>query len=292
MWKFHRPAFPQQDSRNRPVGSFLSFLPVGYLPFRHINIMLDLFCNEDSTEIEMPSSFDQHVFDLSFGGASNSYSRRKADFILSDPNSDGPMPLSKKTGNELITEALNQLSLEERGRVENELHGVDFDKSKELEANESPAYQNEQLEQMERELQRLKAASSWSLQLAGIEMAERQNMAYVKNRAFRVTFLRCEHWNPAKAASRFIRFFDWKLELFGESKLTKDIGIADLEPEDVKMLKRGHMQRLPERDRAGRAIVISVFNRQTYHSPESLVGETEKFAVDSLVRRKRLTPIF
>lgn len=234
--------------------------------------MLDLFCSEEESQLEATPVFDKQVFDLTFAGATNQYARRKVE-LLSQKNNNAMLLPNTKSGNDLISDALNQISLEERERVVKDLHGVNFTNAEDLEA-QSNATAETKLEQMESELQRLKAASAWSLQLAGIEMAERQNIAYVQNPAFRVRFLRCEHWDPTKAASRLIRFFDWKLELFGESKLTKDIVLEDLEPEDIKMLKKGYMQRLPERDRAGRMIVISIYNGQTYHSPESLVSET------------------
>jgi hypothetical protein len=85
-----------------------------------------------------------------------------------------------------------------------------------------------------------------------------------------VKFIRCELWDPAKAAARFIRHFDWKQSLFGEEKLTKDTCIEDLDPEDVMMLKKVHIQRLPERDRAERAFYCVIYNGQTYTSPDSM----------------------
>ena len=109
------------------------------------------------------------------------------------------------------------------------------------------------------------------LQLAGIEMAERQDISYVRSPRLLLRFLRCDHWDATKAASRMIRFFDWKLELFGEANLARDICLQDLQPVDIKSLKKGYFQRFPERDRAGRAIWFTVYQGQTYDSIESLV---------------------
>lgn len=226
--------------------------------------------------------FDPQDFDLSFAGACDSYARRKAEW-LSKNEKDGTMPPS---GQQLIAEALNQMSLEERGKAQTEVHGIAFDNNEEvLAAKDSETFRENSLNDMEQEVQRLKAASAWNLRLAAIELAEQQDEVFVKDPAFRMKFLRSDYWDARKAAARFVRFFDWKLELFGEAKLTKHISWDDLEPEDTKMLKKGHMQRLPERDRAGRAVYIAIYNGQTYHSPQSLVRTTRSSAaIDSMAR--------
>ncbi len=221
--------------------------------------MFDGFC-DGSDNITL---LDEQVFDLSFGTEEGSriLKRCQASGTFDD--------LQTKSGSDLITEALKDMSSEEQGKIQKELHGIDFDDHK---VEEAPDFQDAMLLQMDHELQNLKSISTWSLQLVGIEMAERQNACYVKSRRLLLKFLRCDNWDPAKAASRLIRHFDWKLELFGEGKLTKDISLADLYPQDIKSLKEGYLQRLPERDRAGRAVLCSVYNGQIYHSPNSLVS--------------------
>ena len=67
-------------------------------------------------------------------------------------------------------------------------------------------------------------------------------------------FLRAESFDPYNAASRMVRFFDEKYELFGADKLTKDITQDDLDPDDIAALERGVYQELPEKDCAGRKV--------------------------------------
>jgi hypothetical protein len=51
-----------------------------------------------------------------------------------------------------------------------------------------------------------------------------------------------------------VRYFQWKLEVFGEAKLCRNITLADLTPQDLKLMKKGKIQRLPVRDRSDREI--------------------------------------
>lgn len=222
--------------------------------------MLDFFCDPIDDHVGL----DEQVLSLNYrlldGKASTS---RNSSSLGYDRKAQ-----ESKSSSELIADALKAISLEERGKVEKELYGIELDDGQEV--VESSEFQESKIRQMLDEVQRLKAASTWSLQLAGIEMAERQNISYVRSPRLLLKFLRCDHWDATKAASRFIRFFDWKLELFGEASLARDIALHDLPPEDIKALKKGYMQRLPERDRAGRAILCTLYNGQTYDSPESL----------------------
>lgn len=228
--------------------------------------MEGLFCSNDDAALP----FDKHIFDLSYDYGGGDKSNMDRPVLINKESSI--LPPTTRSGIQLISDALQGMSLEERKRAQNDLHGVNFDHY-EIDTKETVLFQQEKLEEMDRELQRLRASSpKWSLHLAAIEMAEQRNIDYVNNPAFRVKFLRAENWDGTKAASRFIRHFDWKLELFGEDKLAKDIGIGDLQPEDVKILKKGYFQRLPERDGAGRALYFQIFNGQTYPSPECMVG--------------------
>ena len=79
---------------------------------------------------------------------------------------------------------------------------------------------------------------------------------YVQDRDFRLKFLRADLFNATEAALRLARHFQAKLELFGRSKLVKDIVQDDLDEEDMAALYAGFTQLLPVRDRAGRAVSL------------------------------------
>jgi hypothetical protein len=63
----------------------------------------------------------------------------------------------------------------------------------------------------------------------------------------RLMFLRAESYDSYTAASRMARFFDDKYELFGADKLTKDIALHDLDPDDLITFESGCFQVLPKK---------------------------------------------
>jgi len=85
-------------------------------------------------------------------------------------------------------------------------------------------------------------------------MAEQQNKAYVTDSKFRLMFLRATFFHPQKAAIRLVAFFEGKLRYFGQETLTRQLQLSDLGNDDEAVLKDGHMQILPTRDRSDRPI--------------------------------------
>jgi hypothetical protein len=143
----------------------------------------------------------------------------------------------------LIVKEMNQLSTEDREKVYYDLHGVS------AEIEETPVMINASLSQIEVELQKLKSKEAY-------ESAKLMDREYVQDRDFRLKFLRADRFNVKEAALRLARYFQAKLELFGLSKLVKDIVQDDLDEDDMEALYSGFTQNLPVRDRAGRAVTI------------------------------------
>jgi hypothetical protein len=81
-----------------------------------------------------------------------------------------------------------------------------------------------------------------------------------------------DRFDAKKAAGRVTRYLDWKLSLFGEEKLCKAITLGDLKKEDLTILIKGHFQRLPERDGAGRAVWVVLQSNQIYTDRDSFVS--------------------
>lgn len=141
----------------------------------------------------------------------------------------------------LVTE-LNQMSLKEREKVYEEIHGVNEVKE------ESPEFLDEQLFLLDQALGQIRHKPAYMLALS-------KNALYCTNRKFRLSFLRAEYFDPRRAAVRLVKFFEGKLEYFGEDALARDIRLADdMDKDDLQCLKAGHLQFLPCRDRAGRAV--------------------------------------
>jgi hypothetical protein len=79
---------------------------------------------------------------------------------------------------------------------------------------------------------------------------------YVETRDFQLMFLRCELFNPKKAAIRLVTYLELAYETYGEVALRRPLRIDDLQStEEIDVLKSGHHQLLPFRDRSGRRVL-------------------------------------
>jgi hypothetical protein len=159
-----------------------------------------------------------------------------------------------------IANALNQMSLKERDKVYCDLHGVAEDMVEDSE------FVERKLEELQHEVDRISPSNSKAFRLA-----EFQSPIFVNNRKIRLRFLRAEAFDSRKAATRMMRFFDFKLVLFGEDSLCRDLTYFDLSNEDQTALKTGFTQRLPERDRAGRVVIVHFLCHLKSVSARSLV---------------------
>jgi predicted HTH transcriptional regulator len=152
---------------------------------------------------------------------------------------------------DIVPEELNKLSLNEREKILHDIHGIS-----DL-VEESPELIARLLSKMDtwivKQQQKPKKTEAYDL-------AELQSPGYVKDKDFRLIFLRADDFNSKQAAHRMIRFFDKKLEMFGPSKLCKDITLKDLSPEERACVENGHLQLLPVRDRSGRAVVTTLLD--------------------------------
>jgi hypothetical protein len=86
-------------------------------------------------------------------------------------------------------------------------------------------------------------------------------------------FLRAESFDAYKAASRMVAFFDEKYKLFGAEKLTKDIVLADLDPDDISALENGYYQRLANKDSAGRKVFCGFEHVRAGSTTQNLVSD-------------------
>jgi hypothetical protein len=171
----------------------------------------------------------------------------------------------------LIALALGQLSLEERDKAYHDIHGVAD------EVPGEPDFVLITLDEIRDALLKLKSKLNASTE--ALRLAEMINPGYVDNREFLLRFLRADSFDAKKAAGRITRYLNWKLGLFGEVKLCKDITLDDLQADDLTTLKKGYFQRLPERDCAGRSVSIIIVDNQVYPSMESFVSTQNEGSV-------------
>ena len=182
-----------------------------------------------------------------------------------------------------IAAELNKLSMAEREDILYDLHGVsdNIDETEEL--------LSKSLAEMERLLDSGESPSLFSSsgairKSAGYELAESRDPSYVKDRNFRLMFLRGEDFQARPAALKMQKFMDQKLELFGEDRLCRPITLDDLDEDDLACLRNGHMQWLRSRDRAGRAVIVVQANFITYtvYENEVCVGLLMVMVMDEI----------
>jgi hypothetical protein len=152
-----------------------------------------------------------------------------------DPSSD--------TVDSLISSELYTLSLEERTQALDDIHGVSN------EIDEAPAFVSESLDKLEKELEATRKKQAY-------DYAYALDPQYVKKRELRLRFLRSTSFDISSAASRIVKFFEVKMELFGKDNVAKDITQDDLSKEDLECLYGGYNQILPVRDQAGRGVML------------------------------------
>ena len=175
-----------------------------------------------------------------------------------DTPAETPSPSATES---LIAKQLAQMSMEEREKVLYDIHGI------ESEIQETPQMLSDGLSLLEEEIGKIREKPAY-------EEAKRMNPEYVKDERFRLKFLRCDRFDPEKAAVRIVRHFEVKLELFGRELLAKDIVQDDLDKDVMDFLHSSAIQHLPERDHAGRIIIF-------------MAPSKESLGVDSMVKVSR-----
>ena len=177
-------------------------------------------------------------------------------FNVNGLTSDKDQQAVKNEMDKLLAQAMTGLTFEERQQHQEILHGVD----KRI-AEEAPLIEKA-LEELDLHVLLIKERTKY-------QVAEKMDHGYVHARSFRVMFLRANEYDAKAAADQMIRFFESKFELFGESKLTKDVSFADLKDCDIASLEKGWIQ-LPGTDQSGRQIVLCIAGVSDKDSPEKL----------------------
>lgn len=158
-------------------------------------------------------------------------------------------PVAPSNVDEMVAKQMAGLSMADREKVLFDIHGV----AEELAETDMEL----KLYEFNNYLQHLPSRDA-------LEMAIKLCPEYVTNRDFQISFLRAESLDSYKAAQRFARHFQAKLDLFGPELLAKDITQDDLDTDTLNTLYSGLVQYLPLRDRAGRLVHVS------FHHPDEV----------------------
>ena len=159
----------------------------------------------------------------------------------------------------VLTKQFNNMSMQEQNHIIQDIHGVaDV-------IHESTEFIDERLERVERFICEIedRVAYDKALYIAP---------NYVRDRKFRLQFLRAAEFNAKAAAKRIVSHFEEKEKLFDEDALGRDIVMSDLSEDDMLSLNSGFMQILPVRDNAGRAIICMVPESKQCKTMENMVS--------------------
>jgi hypothetical protein len=181
------------------------------------------------------------------GAASLSSSDMPASTSSQQKQQEPPFDTSALAAEQELARGMSQLSVNELEQSLYDIHGVS-----EL-IEEPPQFVTQKLYDLDAALAVMDMTMKQSYNLA-----MQANPSYVQSEAFRLKFLRADTFDASAAAKRMARHLDAKLQLFGVQKLTKDLGMEDLFPEDLEVMESGWFTVLPLRDRAGRLVVVNI----------------------------------
>ena len=185
-------------------------------------------------------------------------------------NQELPFGITPQTADEMLAQTMNQLSVEERNQVFEDVHGVarndPFVGDKDREGDFDSYFVNQCLSEMHDDIMRRVDSivnnggrreqvnegegSSYPAYVQAIQ----RDKDYVMNST--IMFLRAEMYQVKHAVTRLISYFACKLELFGPELLVKDISLSDLNQDDMHYLECGYHQVLPGTDRGGRSLIF------------------------------------
>lgn len=82
------------------------------------------------------------------------------------------------------------------------------------------------------------------------------------NDAFKLIFLRCEVFNIDRAVDRFVKYWNTRVEVFGEEKACLEMTLDGAMKDDATALQLQYLQVAKETDNDGRAILLFDFNKE------------------------------
>lgn len=171
---------------------------------------------------------------------------RIATIMEGDPNLDDVIAL--------IASEMNNLSLEERKAIFDDVHGVNV-----TQQEETPQAVASWLQDFRDAVRKIRYKPEY-------EKAAFLNPDYVLDPKIALMFLRSEDYNPRKAARRIVNHYKYKMELFGIDKLARPITFDDLDKEDREAALTGFYQKLYLPDQSGRPVIIGFPHLMNFHS--------------------------
>ena len=161
-----------------------------------------------------------------------------------------------------LAQEMNELSVQERNLVYDEIHGVtEFQP-------ESDEFLNDKMKDMDVALSKFprnRLRKAW-------DRAKFLRPGLITDTKFKLMFLRADYYDGTKAAKRLVKYYDDKLKLFGEEKLVKKITIQDLSETDIKVFHDGFYQvLLSNPDNSGRPVWFIDLSKYNFEYCDSII---------------------
>eukprot|EP00531_Pseudo-nitzschia_arenysensis_P003794 CAMPEP_0116149924 /NCGR_PEP_ID=MMETSP0329-20121206/19245_1 /TAXON_ID=697910 /ORGANISM="Pseudo-nitzschia arenysensis, Strain B593" /LENGTH=511 /DNA_ID=CAMNT_0003646347 /DNA_START=191 /DNA_END=1726 /DNA_ORIENTATION=- len=151
---------------------------------------------------------------------------------------------------ELLSRELLRLTLEDRNKFQDEIHGVHC-----IAPEETPELLRSSLQQIDYELEHVVPLDQ---KQAYLQSKTLNKKTYIHEDDFKLRFLRCELFDAHKAALRMALFIDLLVGIFGGYALERPIRLSDFSKNELCEFRKGRFQLLPDRDRgfkSGRRVI-------------------------------------
>ena len=199
---------------------------------------------------------------------------------------------------DLLRNEMMELSVNDRNGIYEEIHGVRC-----MAPLETPEFLERSLFELNAELARIppleKRAFCHASAMAQINTMAQNNINnqnsntntnnsdkktnYVDTDEFRLRFLRCELFDVRKAARRLVNYLDLIVYYLPFQKgmlvLQRPITMSDLSDAEQSLLRKGHLQLLPFRDRSGRRVLTGVASLGIRFDPHMWVSTSVSVCV-------------
>jgi hypothetical protein len=171
-------------------------------------------------------------------------------------------------GENTFTRALLNLSCNDRNQLEEEMNGVSC-----MSIDETPELIKESLYQFDLELDLIENKVAYNKAKEIMMIKENPSThSYLLSKDNKLRFLRSDLFDPHKSASKYTKYLDLLLEIYGECALQRPIRLKDFNSEELSFFKSGQYQLLPHRDQAGRRIMAIVSNNKDHVPTRVLVS--------------------
>mmetsp|Transcript_27246 Transcript_27246/g.57065 ORF Transcript_27246/g.57065 Transcript_27246/m.57065 type:complete len:217 (-) Transcript_27246:29-679(-) len=167
-----------------------------------------------------------------------------------DDTKDDSAAAPTEEGEALLAREWNQLTLQEREAINEEVHGV-RDEYRNVVDKETPELLLGSLRQLAIELDAIPIKPAYQTSQIWYGAT-----TWVNTAEFRLLFLRCEFFDAKKAAARIVAFLELSRKCWGDFVLEREVCLSDFSEQDRAMLDVGLLQILPGRDRCGRRVLI------------------------------------